>query len=199
MPSGATAGPRSEFEQVVLATGHMVDGPDRSSPRFPPSGEEAVTREIGEALDRWGAGTGTLLICGGARGTDIIAAEQALARGAEVWLLVPLPDDEFIAASVDLPGTDWVERYRRLRRRCRTCFQSDELPPPDDGENVFERNNEWSLEVARRHARPGRLRVLAVWDGGEGDGRGGTAHLVQRAHRAGATVEVIDPRAARPG
>lgn len=198
MPSGGTGPPRA-FDQVVLATGHMVDLPGRSSPRFPASDEQAVASAVGEALDGWRVGPGTLLVCGGARGADIIAAEQALARGAEVWLLVPLPDEAFVAASVDVPGSDWAARYRRLRQRCPTWFQADQLPPPGDDEDVFERNNDWCLEVARAQAPPGRLRVLAVWDGAGGDGRGGTAHLVARARRAGATVEVIPPPASRGG
>lgn len=197
MPPGGPTEQRSAFEQVVLVTGHMVDVPGRSAPRFPPSEEPAVTRAVGESLDRFGAGKGALLVSGGARGADIIAAEQALARGAEVWLLLPLPDEEFIAASVELPSGNWTERYRSLRRRCPTWFQAEELPPALDDEDVFERNNDWCLQVARAQAPPGRLRVIAVWDGGRGDGRGGTADLVERARRGGATVEVIRPPGAR--
>ncbi|HVM02711.1 MAG TPA: hypothetical protein VM263_08570 [Acidimicrobiales bacterium] len=197
MPSRPPTEPRSAFGQVVVAAGHMVDVAGRSPPRFPASDEEAVTRAVGEALDRWGVSRGTLLVCGGARGADIIAAEQALARGAAAWLLVALPEEAFLATSVELPGSDWAERYRALRRRCPTWFQPDELPPAAPGEDVFERNNDWCLEVAGAQAPPGGLRVLAVWDRSGGDGRGGTADLVERARRAGATVEVIGPPGAR--
>lgn len=192
----ARAGPterRNGFGQVVVATGHMVDAPDRVAPRFPPSDEAAVTRAIRDVFDQWAVGRGTLVVCGGARGADIVAAEQAMTRGAEVWLLVALADDDFEAASVDLPGSDWVARYRLLRARCPTWFQSEELGPQGDGEDVFARNNEWCLTVARAQAPPDGVRVLAVWDGSRGDGRGGTADLLERARRAGATVEVICP------
>ncbi|MDP9388508.1 MAG: hypothetical protein M3Q48_11515 [Actinomycetota bacterium] len=195
MPAAPPTVPRPGFEQVVLATGHMTDRPHRSAPRFPASDEEAVTEAIEHTLRRWGVGEGALVISGGARGADILVAEQAMARGAEVWLLVALPDDEFLAASVDAPGGDWAARYRDLRRRCPTWFQTEELGPARDDEDVFERNNNWCLEAARAQAPPGGLRVVAVWDGRPGDGRGGTSHLVEQARRAGASVEVIHPPA----
>lgn len=193
MPEAPPTEPRSTFEQVVLASGHMVDLPHRSTPRFPPSDEPALTDAVAAAFGDWEVGSGTLLVSGGARGADIIAAEQALARGAEVWLLLALPDEEFLATSVAIPGTDWEERFARLRRRCPTWFQADELGPPTGDEDVFERNNDWCLAVASSQATEGNLRVLVVWDGDRGDGRGGTFHLVERARSLGAPVAVIRP------
>lgn len=193
MPEETHLRPRGEFRQVVLATGHMVDSPDRVAPRFPASDVDEVTAAIEATFDRWQVGPGTLVVSGGARGGDIIAAEQALVRGAAVWLLLALPDGEFVATSVAVPGTDWEERFARLRRRCPTRFQSDELGPPEPGEDVFERNNDWCLDVARAQSADAALRVVAVWDGRLGDGPGGTEHLVARARSLGARVEVIPP------
>jgi hypothetical protein len=178
--------------QAVAVSGHMVDQPDRPTPRFPASAEAAVTHAVGEVLRGWGVAPGTLLVSGGARGADIIAAEQALDLGAEVWLLVAQPDDEFVPGSVRLPGTDWEERYAALRRRCPTRFQHDELGPAASHEEIFERNNDWILDAAQAAAP--RLRALAVWDGARGDGPGGTWDFVQRARKMGAQVAVIDPR-----
>lgn len=195
MPTTPPTEPRSTFAQVVVVSGHMVDLPDRSSPRFPASDEQAVLEAIQVVLRDWAVGSGTLLVSGGARGTDILAAEQALARGAEAWLLLALPDEEFVAASVDIPGTDWLERFRALRGRCPTWFQFEELGRPTGDEDVFERNNDWCLSVAHAQATTGELRVLAVWDGERGDGRGGTSHLIERARSLGGSVEVIRPPA----
>lgn len=196
MPGATPTRRRRRFGQVVLATGHMVDRPGRPAPRFPPSGVPAVTRAIAALFRTWHVGPGTLVLSGGARGSDIVAAEQGLALGAEVWLLIPLPDDQFVAASVSVPGTDWEERYRRLRDRCPTWFQAGELGPPAAGEDAFERNNDWCVAVARAQAASSPWRVLAVWDGGPGDGPGGTGHLLERARALGASVEVIRPPAA---
>jgi hypothetical protein len=187
--------PRGTFSLVVVASGHMIDRPDRTSPRFPTNAAPTVTQAVRGALDDWGVGPGTLLVSGGARGADIIAAEQALAAGAEVWLLLALPDDDFVATSVAIPETDWERRYRTLRRQCPTWIQESELGPPNSSDpgTIFASNNEWCLEVGASQAPPGGLRVLAVWDGSGGDGRGGTADFVERARRLGAEVGVISP------
>ncbi|HEX2699107.1 MAG TPA: hypothetical protein VHM89_02755 [Acidimicrobiales bacterium] len=194
MPGAPPTDPRASFDRVVVAGGHMVDRPDRPAPRFPAGSEGTVTSAIGSTLDRWVTGRGTLIVCGGARGADIIAAEQGLARGADAWLLIAIPEADHLAGSVELPGTDWADRYRNLRRRCPTWFQDDELPPLQPGEDPFERNNEWSLRVGIAQAPPHQLFVLAVWDGAGADGPGGTSHLLERARAAGATVETIHPR-----
>jgi hypothetical protein len=179
------------LRQAVVVSGHMIDHPDRPTPRFPASAESAVTDAIAAVLARWGVGPGALLVSGGARGADIIAAEQALSLGAEVWLLIALPDEEFVPLSVELEGTDWHDRYAALRRRCPTRFQRDELGAAPSAEEAFERNNDWMLDVAQSAAP--RLRALAVWDGARGDGPGGTWDFVQRARTMGALVAVVDP------
>ena len=183
-----------KFDQVILVSGHMIDQPDRAATRFPPSAELAVTAAIRATLRAWAVGSDSLLISGGAKGTDMIAAEQALLLGATVWLLVARHDDAFIPESVDIPGTDWTERYLNLRRRCRTLFQEDELGPPAGGESIFERNNDWFIAVANRLVSPDRVRALVVWDGLGGDGPGGTSDFVERMRRSGADVAVIHPR-----
>src|SRR6266550_3942298 len=100
-----------EFGTVVATAGHLIDAPGRPVPRFPTEAEPGVTAELRRVLERWRLGDGDLVVAAGARGADIIVAELCLARGAEVWLLLPLPDDEFVEKSVRLPGTDWEERF----------------------------------------------------------------------------------------
>lgn len=200
MPAPSPTEPRS-FEQVVVAGGHMTDRPGRPSPRFPPSQEAAVAEEVRAALQKWGVEAGTLVVTGGAQGADIVAGEQALRLGAEVWLLLPLPEDQFVAQSVRVDGSDggWEDRFADLRRRCPTWFQHEELGPPQEDEDVFERNNEWCMEVAAAQAPEGRRHVLVVWDGERGDGRGGAAHLAEHGRATGASVAVIRPQAAPNG
>jgi hypothetical protein len=173
----------------------MIDRPERTSARFPADAASTVANAVRSALDDWGVGPGTLLVSGGARGADIIAAEQALITGAEVWLLLSLPEDDFVATSVVIPETDWERRFRTLRRQCPTWVQQSELGQPGstDPGAIFARNNEWCLEVGASQAPSGRLRVLVVWDGSAGDGPGGTADFVERAQRLGAEVGVISP------
>ncbi|HET9517847.1 MAG TPA: hypothetical protein VFO77_08990, partial [Actinoplanes sp.] len=61
--------------RVVLVSGHLVDGPERPEPRFPADQVSWVTDRVADVLDLWRVGPGTTLVCGGARGADIIAAE----------------------------------------------------------------------------------------------------------------------------
>lgn len=187
------AEPRQPFDQVVVASGHMVDVPGRSPARFPASAEEAVADALEDTLRAWAVGPATLVLTGGARGADIVAAEVALTLGAQVWLLLPLPEERFVAESVDLPGSGWRHRFTALRQRCHALDQAGELGPPGAGEDVFERNNDWMLALGRAHAPAGRLRVVVVWDGLAGDGPGGTAHLVRQARAAGTEVTVVLP------
>jgi hypothetical protein len=183
----------SRFSRVVVVTGHMIDRPERTAPRFPAEAESAVTAAIADVFTRWSVASSTLVFTSGARGTDIIGAELALARGAVVWLLLPLPEPEFIAESVDLAGTDWHDRFLSLRSACPTLLQAEHLGPAAPGENVFARNNRWCLDLAMRVADGPGTHVVAVWDGQASDGAGGTGDLVARARRRGATVVVIAP------
>ena len=94
---------------VVLASGHLIDAPGRTPPRFPPNQVPRVTAQVQQALDGWGVGTGTTVVTGGARGADLIVAEQGLARGAQIVVCLALPQEEFERQSVELPDSDWAE------------------------------------------------------------------------------------------
>ena len=153
-----------------------------------------MRNRIAEELSRWGVGTGDTGICGGACGTDILFAEACLRLSASVMLLIALPEEEFLRRSVSFADADWEKRYRALRARCETRFQHEALGPPANGENVFERNNLWCLELARSLAPPGRIHALLVWDGKPGgDGPGGTSDFAARVERAGGRVSIINP------
>lgn len=172
----------------------MIDTPGRKDARFPAAKEGPVRRRIAAQLSDWSTGVGDLGICGGACGADILFAEACLERGAKVKLLIPLPEDAFLEKSVSFADADWEKRYRDLRARCETRFQHEALGPPANGENVFERNNLWCLEVARSLVPPARIHALLVWDErAGGDGPGGTSDFAARVERAGGRVFIINP------
>ena len=182
---------------VVIASGHMIDTPDRARPRFTPGEVPRVAAAIGDIFDDWGVDASTTLVCGGARGADILAAEAALDRGASVIVCLPLPLEEFIGASVELPDDrSWVDRLHAVLER------SDVRPPHDFGrragaEGVFTLNNSRMIELANAMAS-GAPHVLGVWDGRSGDGPGGTADVLGRcAPNNPDRVRIIDPTARR--
>ena len=174
--------------KVVVASGHLTDQPDRKSPRFPESAVVRVRRQIARALDEIGLARGDLLICGGARGADLLAAEEALRRGASVRLCLASVRSSFVAESVALAGTDWAERFDTVAK----CSEMRVVPTPPDGTSVYEATNDWMISLAL--AEPADERhALLVWDGRQGDGAGGTGHFSERASSAGLPLVVIHP------
>jgi hypothetical protein len=174
--------------KVVVASGHLTDRPDRASPRFPESAVVRVRRQIARALDEIGLGRGDLLICGGARGADLLAAEEALRRGASVRLCLAGPRASFVPESVALAGTDWSERFDHVA----SCSDLRVVPAVPAGANVYEATNDWMITLAL--AEPADERhALLVWDGRQGDGAGGTGHFGERASSAGLPLTVIHP------
>ena len=184
--------------RALLFTGHMVDAPDRAQPRFPATHVDAAARRIGAALDEIGAGSEDLALTQGAAGGDLLFAEACLARGVPLRLLLPLTQREFAAASL-LPvvdGAAWHARFRAVVDRL------DEPPreaplvlgPLAPGEDAFVRANRWLLDSALAFGRDSLI-CICLWDGGGGDGPGGTRHLVDAVRAAGGRVVRIDASA----
>ncbi len=189
-------------DKVFLFSGHMIDSPDRADPRFPDDKESIAAARIGEILDQLGAGPDDLAFAQGAAGGDILFAEACLARGVPFQMLLPLEEPDFIEASV-LPsanGEAWRQRYLALRDKLTLPprIMPDELGPlPRDREgremNAFERCNLWLLYSALAQGL-NRVRFICLWNGGGGDGPGGTAHMVREVKRRTGQVSWLDTR-----
>ena len=181
--------------QVLLFSGHLVDAPDRPQPRFPAALVPAAAAAIGRALDDLGAGPQDLALTQGAAGGDLLFVQACVERGVRVQLLLPLAEPEFIEQSI-LPVTDgpaWHARWRALLPRLDAKPRVLPEAAAVAGGNVFERCNEWLLATALAHGAE-RLRFVCLWDGGGGDGPGGTAHMVEVVKLRGGRVCWIDTR-----
>jgi hypothetical protein len=192
-PATRAATPR----QAIVFTGHMVDAPDRPAPRFPAAQVGAAARRIDAALAQIDAGPRDLAFTQGAAGGDLLFAEACLARGVPLRLLLPLDERDFVARSL-LPVTDgaaWHARFQAVVARlgCAPSEAPRVLGALVDGEDPFVRANLWLLESALA-ADAERLCCICLWDGGGGDGPGGTRHLVEAVGSAGGTVVRIDTR-----
>src|SRR5205814_2208659 len=66
--------------QTILFTGHRVDEPDRSAPRFPAGLVTKAARRIDAALDEICPGPKDLALTQGAPGRDLLFAYASLAR-----------------------------------------------------------------------------------------------------------------------
>ncbi|HYR57952.1 MAG TPA: hypothetical protein VEO95_04960, partial [Chthoniobacteraceae bacterium] len=149
-------------------------------------------RRLATQLDAWEVGPGDLAITGAARGGDMLFAELCADRGAEVWLFLPRPEEDFLEESVRLPEGHWEERFRSLcaHPRVRRFFQHEYLDEDREGLGVHARNNLWLIEAARALApSPDRIHALLVWDEkSTGDGPGGTSDFVSRVRQLGGEV-----------
>ena len=183
------------YGKVVVTSGHMIDAPDRATPRFPPGNEASVAAAVERVLDGWAIGPGDVVLNGGARGADILFAESARRRGADVELLLALEPHAFESASVRLPDSIWVERFRDLLAHVRY-----RVVAPDesvDTTNEFVRANQAMIARARELGQPAQLHIALIWDGNAADGPGGTADFAELARSLGASLAIIDPL--RPG
>jgi hypothetical protein len=183
--------------QVLLFSGHMVDAPDRSVARFPASKVDAAAARIAGVLRELDAGPADLALTQGAAGGDLLFSEACLARRVPLRWLLPLPEAAFVEQSVlaSADGAAWRERFDAARARLAVPPRSAdaEFGALRPGADPFERGNRWLLDTALGFGAE-RLRAIVLWDGGGGDGPGGTRHMVDEVRRRGGQVHWIDAR-----
>jgi hypothetical protein len=182
-------------EPLSLAfTGHMVDLPGRSPPRFPPELVDAARIEIERRIASHTDGRSKTSVKGFgslARGGDILFHEICRIFGLDTVIVLPFSPDVFLKTSVEgAEGGDWPQRFHKLWDATPPARRYDlDLPQSDD---AYAFCNERILELAQQE---GSVQLIALWDGGGGDGPGGTADLVARAKRqSGRKPEIIDPK-----
>jgi tetratricopeptide (TPR) repeat protein len=183
--------------QVFLFSGHMIDAPDRPAPRFPVEKESAAAQKIAEALDQLGAGPEDLALAQGASGGDLLFFEACRQRNVRLQLLLPLQEPEFIQRSIlsSAGGDKWRDRFYLLKSGLKDALRvmPDELGPPPKLMSPFERCNLWLLYTALSYGID-KVRFICLWNGGGGDGRGGTAHMYNEVKRRTGRVTWIDTR-----
>lgn len=180
--------------QVFLFSGHMIDQPTRSEPRFPPGMEKEALQRIEKELDRFQAHSDDLAILAGAAcGGDILFIEACLRRNMKIEVFLPFNEAEFIKNSVSFAGNGWVGRFYTLNNtpNVTTHLQPDRLGPAKDGDDPYERNNLWALYSTLIHPID-RVRLIVLWNGKGGDGPGGTGHMVQEVRKRGGVVTHLD-------
>lgn len=181
---------------VVACVGHLIDRPGRREPRFPPELATEVGRAIAARLDAVGAGIG---FASAACGADLLALEALIARGAATHVVLPYERVEFARDSVHVAaGASWAERFDRAMAAATEVIEASGHRV-GDGAASFEyafRLLDGSAAM-RADELETDLTGVAVWDGRDGDGRGGTAWAVSEWRRLGRRVEVIDLAAMR--
>ena len=181
--------------KLVIFSGHMIDAPDRRTPRFPPSKEGEIKALLEKQLAAMNAGIG---FASAASGSDILFLEAMIARGGTIHLVLPWPAEEFVKTSVAVAGAgDWTSRFEYVLDRAASIRVLGQLYMPGSATG-FEYCNLSMNGLARIFARSLDLDItpLAVWDGYTG-APGGTGSFVRYWRNHGIPVKVV-PIATKP-
>jgi hypothetical protein len=195
----------TEDKRVLLFTGHMIDSPDRETPRFPAAKESAAKEKIKEFIEKELAESGGIKygIAGGASGGDILFHETCAELGIQTKLYLAIPKDEFIEESVAPAGPNWIERFNKLfnrlkkQKRVRVLCDTKQLPrwlhDKQEEYNIWQRSNLWMLYNAKADAG-NNITLIALWDGQKADGAGGTKDLIERAEKFAVKPLIINTK-----
>ncbi|MFD7645039.1 hypothetical protein ACFV4P_30800 [Kitasatospora sp. NPDC059795] len=155
---------------VIAVTGHLD---------LTPATARAVRAALDDLLTPYPAGELTGVSCL-APGADTLFADAVLARGARLIAVLPGPGH---------PGPQADADFSRLRA---AAHRTVVLPAAVLDDAAYVAANNELLALADE--------LVAVWDGGPGNGPGGTADLVAVARAAGVPVRVVwPPGAGRTG
>jgi hypothetical protein len=179
----------------LLFTGHMIDKPNRSHPRFPPDHEGRARDRISNAISRFisdcAAQEGDPQIMGfasAARGGDILFHEESRRQALRTVIVLPFSPEQFVKSSVEInPDDQWASRFWNLWNYTRSedrCV----LGLPDTDRSYVECNLHL-VELARSN---GHVRLIALWNREEGDGIGGPASMID-ALRPNERAEILSP------
>lgn len=175
---------------VVAFSGHMIDTPGRRSPRFPPSLEEELRREIAVKLDEIGSRIG---YSSAACGSDILFLECMQERKAETNVVLPFDFEEFLKTSVEFAGAQWRERAHSVLSKSATVIPATEGKYEGD-DLLFGYTNDiiMGLTLLRSNLLETEPVLLAVWDRKRNRSWGGTYEFIRKWDIKKLRMEVID-------
>jgi hypothetical protein len=173
---------------VAAFTGHMVDPPDRPTPRFSSEKVEAVRQAIAERLKKHGIVYG---FSSAARGSDLLFLEELTKMGSRARVFLPFPREEFKKTSV---GYGWDDRFDTVLKAHEVVELSAHVLPAANQPEAYANCSRKILEeaVAKAKVLKQKPLLIAVWNRDPGDGAGGTADAVHDWTNEGHDVVVID-------
>lgn len=176
---------------VAAFTGHLIDPPGQSRPRFPESAAESVKQSIAETLERLGIRIG---YASAACGADVLFHECLRERGGECNVVLPFDRGDFLKTSASFAGESWVRRVERVLADSSTVEVATRGSYGGD-DRLFSYANRLILGKAILRSRSLETEpvLVAVWDGGRNRATGGTAECIDIWRSSGFPLVVIDP------
>jgi class 3 adenylate cyclase/tetratricopeptide (TPR) repeat protein len=186
--------------KVAVFSGHMIDRPDRTTPRFPAARAATVKRTIQKWVTDNDAFVG---YSSAACGADLLFQQVIQEFGGESRIILPYDYDKFRKDSVAFAGDDWLAIFDEvLENATQVTIPS---PQRSQGDGVsYDYANQVvhglaSIRAAELQSNSGNPIGLVVWNNHPGDGPGGTASVVQRWQNQKMMVDQIDLSVDEPG
>jgi len=181
--------------RVIAFSGHMIDDPARTSPRFPAGLEARVASALREKLSSLGPAIG---YAQAACGADILFLEAMHDLGMQTEIVLPFAKSDFVAASVRFAGEAWVARFERVHdRAARVVLATAEPFLGDDVLFEHASNLIQGMAFLRARALSTQPLLLTVREPGTPVRVGGTAATAEIWARKDGLVDNIDLAALR--
>ncbi|HXY42679.1 MAG TPA: adenylate/guanylate cyclase domain-containing protein [Acidimicrobiales bacterium] len=175
---------------VAHFCGHMVDG-GTGEASMAALDEGLMTARMAAELKRRPVGVAYGAL---ANGADILWAEALLSSGCELHIVLPVPEEEFVRASVAPAGEDWVRRFHKcLDAAAGVRFATEDSSPADDVLYRYGTELAMGLALSRAGYLDSHVRQLAIWDGQPAKGDSGTAAAIATWLRAGGAATILEP------
>ncbi len=156
-----------------------------------PARETQLREEIDAALDTAGVGFGYgALACG----ADILFAEALLARGAELHVVLPFADEDFLMQSVRPGGEAWEPRFEACLAAAASVTRATSIPFFGDPAQ-YGYGSRIAMGLARlraEHLQSDPIQIV-VWDGVPATGPAGTGADVAVWSEADGQTRIVAP------
>jgi adenylate cyclase len=171
--------------RVAHFAGHMFTADDGA--------EKSLRNEIDKILEEEDVGFAYGAL---ASGSDILIAEAALARGAELHVVLPFEEADFLAQSVLPGGESWLPRYRACLEKAASVTTASLMEFfGDPAQYGYGSRMAMGLARLRAHHLGAEPIQIAIWDGKPSNGPAGTGADVAAWHGQGGRNRTVDPGA----
>lgn len=184
---------RIDLPTICVFSGHRIDQPGVTAPRFPPSAEIIVRDQIKAAIKHHKIALG-FASC--ADGGDILFLESVLSAGGHVWVAPPFPLETSIRMSVTCVTGDWEKRLQTILTNPNTTVIDPECDVTGENDEIaYDFTNRYILGLARLKSKELHLpmRGLAVWDGITPESTGNVSSAVRMWTESNISYDTIKP------